>query len=55
MLDLGWGACSICWWTGNEDFHYGILRFGEKCGQETVFSTLDGPGNYWKKQREIGI
>ena len=32
--------------------------FGKKYGNgiwETVFSTLDGAGNYWKKLREIGI
>ena len=30
-------------------FQYGISIFGEKYGRETVFSTLDGAGNYWKK------
>ena len=51
----GGGGSSICRWTGNEDFQYGISRFWEKYGRETVFSALDGAGNYWKKQREIGI
>ena len=46
---------SICRWTGNEDFQYGNSRFWGKYGRETVFSTLGGAGNYWKKQREIGI
>ena len=36
---------SICRWTGN-DFQYGILRFWEKYGRETVSSTLDGAGSY---------
>ena len=43
----GWH--NICWWTGNEDFQYDILRFSEKYGRETVFSTIDGAGNYWKR------
>ena len=37
---------SIFRWTGNEDFQYGISRFWEIYGRETVFSTLDGAGNY---------
>ena len=37
---------SICRWTGNVDFQYGISRFWEKYGWETVFLTLDGAGNY---------
>ena len=28
---------SIFRWTGNEDFQYGISRFWEKYGRETVF------------------
>ena len=52
---VGGGGSSICRWTGNEDFQYGISRFWEKYGRETGFSALDGAGNYWKKQREIGI
>lgn len=40
---------SICQWTGNEDFQYGISRFLEKYGRKTVFSTLDGASNYWEK------
>ena len=36
---------------GNKDFQYGISRFWEKYGRETVFSTLDGAGNY-KKNNE---
>ena len=40
---------SICRWTRNEGFWYGISRFLEKYGWETVFSTLYGAGNYWKK------
>ena len=43
------GGGSICRWTRNEDFQYGISRFLEKYGRETVFITLDGAGNYWKK------
>ena len=39
----------ICWWTRNEDFQHGISRFWKKYGRETVFSTLDGASNYWKK------
>ena len=35
--------------TENEDLQYGISRFWKKCFRETVFSTLDGAGNYWKK------
>ena len=31
---------SICRWMGNEDFQYGISKFGEKYGREMVFSTL---------------
>ena len=49
------GGRSICRWTGNEDFQNGILRFWEKYGRETVFSTLDGVSNYWEKNRQIGI
>ena len=49
------GGHSICQWTGNEDFQYSISRFLEKYDRETVFLTLDGAGNYWKKLREIGI
>ena len=45
VLYGGWGR-SICQWTGNEDFQYGIPRFWEKYGRETVFSTIDGAGNY---------
>ena len=30
-------------------FQYGILRFWEKYSRETVFSRLDGAGNYCKK------
>ena len=37
---------SICQWTGNEDFQYGISRFWEKYGQKTVFPTTDGAGKY---------
>ena len=44
-----WNLFSICRWTRNEDFQYGISRFLEKYGRETVFITLDGAGNYWKK------
>ena len=23
--NMGWGGgCSVCWWTGNNDFQYGI-------------------------------
>ena len=36
---------------GNKDFQYGISRFWGKYGRETVFSTLDGAGNY-KKNNE---
>ena len=39
------GGQSICQWTVNEDFQYGISRFWEKYCRETVFSTLDGVGN----------
>ena len=46
------GGRSICRWTGNEVFLYGISRFWEKCGRETVFSTLDGAGNYCKNNEE---
>ena len=49
------GGRSTCQWTGNEDFQYSISRFLEKYDRETVFLTLDGAGNYWKKLREIGI
>ena len=42
----GRGGRSICRWTGNVDFQYGISRFWEKYGWETVFLTLDGAGNY---------
>ena len=55
FLEVYMGARSICRWTGNEDFQYGISRFWKKYGRETVFSTLEGVGNYWKKYREIGI
>ena len=41
----GGGGGNICRWTGNEDFQYKILRFWEKYGRETVFSTLDSAGN----------
>ena len=34
-----------------KDFQYDISRFWEKYGRETVFSTLDGAGNY-KKNNE---
>ena len=40
------GGRSIFWWTGNKKFQYGISRFWEKYGPETVFSTLDSAGNY---------
>ena len=40
------GGLSICLWTGNEDFQYGISRFWEKCSGERVYSTLDGTANY---------
>ena len=43
------GGRSICRWTRNEDFEYLMSRIWEKYGWETVFSTLDGAGNYWKK------
>ena len=43
------GGRSICQWTGNEVLQYGILRFWEKHAWETVFSRLDGAGNYCKK------
>ena len=43
------GQCGICWWTRNEDFQYGISRFWEKNGRETIFPALEGAGNYWKK------
>ena len=46
---------SICRWAENEDFQYGISRFWEKYGRETVFSTLGAACNYWEKQQEIGI
>ena len=52
---IQWGGRSICWWTGNEDFQYSISWFWGKYGLATVFSTLDGAGNYWKKTQEIGI
>ena len=42
----GWERRSICRWTGNDDFQYSVSRFWEKYGRETVFSTLDGAGNY---------
>ena len=32
-----------------------IFRDFEKYDQETVFPTLDGASNYWKKYREIEI
>ena len=48
------GGRSIFRWTGNKKFQYGISRFWEKYGPETVFSTLDSAGNYQKKQPEIG-
>ena len=41
----GMGWHSICRWTRKEDFQYGISRFWEKYGRETVFSTLCGAGN----------
>ena len=40
------GGRSIFRWTGNKKFQYGISRFWEKYGPETVFSTLDSAGNY---------
>ena len=43
------GKRSICRWTRNEDFQYGISRFWKKYGRQTVFSTLDDAGNCWKK------
>ena len=46
LVSVKRGERSICRWTGNEDFQYGISRFGGKYGRETVFSTLDGAGNY---------
>ena len=49
------GGSSIFRWARNEDFQYGILRFWENYGRETVFSTLDGAGNYRGKKREIEI
>ena len=55
----GWGlrgrGAYIYRQTGNEDFQYGISRFCEKYGRKTVFSTLDGAGNYWKKYNGISI
>ena len=39
------GGRSICRWTGNEDFQYGISRFWERSGREIVFSTQHGAGN----------
>ena len=36
-------------WAGNKDFQYDISKFWKIYGWETVFSTLDGVGNYWKK------
>ena len=45
----GGGVGGIYRWTGNEGFQHGISGFGRKHGRETVFSTLDGAGNYWKK------
>ena len=49
------GRSSIFRWTENEDFQYGISRFWEKYGRETVFSTLHGAGNYWKKHEKSGF
>ena len=49
------GGSSIFRWARNEDFQYGISRFWENYGRETVFSTLDGAGNYRGKKREIEI
>ena len=43
------GGCSIFRWRRNKGFQFGISRFWEKYGRETVFSTLDGAGNYCKK------
>ena len=43
------GVRSICRWTETEHFQYSISRSWEKNGRETVFPTLDGAGNYWKK------
>ena len=40
---------------GNKDFQYGISRFWEKYGRETVFSTLDGAGNYKKNNEKSGF
>ena len=50
----GWGGGvggvrSICRWTETEHFQHSISRSWEKNGRETVFPTLDGAGNYWKK------
>ena len=46
---------SICRGTGNEDFQYGASRFWKKYGRETVFSTLNGAGNYWKNNEKSGF
>ena len=46
---------SICRWTGNEGFQYGISRFCRIYGRETVFSTLVGAGNYWKNNEKSGL
>ena len=32
--------------VANKVFRYGILRFWEKYGRETVFSTLAGAGDH---------
>ena len=42
----GGGERSVFWWTGKKHFQYGIPRFGEKYGWETVSSTLDSANNF---------
>ena len=54
-IDNTQDSSSICRWTGNEDFQYGIFRFWEKYGREIIFSTLDGAGNYWKNNEKSGF
>ena len=49
------GGRSICRWTTNEAFQYGVSRFWEKYSWETVFSTLDGAVIAGKNNEKLGF
>ena len=49
------GGRSICRWTRNEAFQYGVSRFWEKYSWEMVFSTLDGGVTAGKNNEKSGF